>query len=225
LGKRHLLTKEISLAPIYAAISEMISERASVLDLGCGSGELLDLLIRQKHIRGQGIDIDDRAIFQCVRKGLSVFHDDIDNGLGDFSDCAFDYVVLSHSLQQVRNPDVVLKDALRVGRRVIVSFPNFAYFRVRTKILFAGRTPVTQALPYEWHDTPNLHFLSILDFEDYCRKNMIKVDKTLYVTEKKIVRSLPNLFAREAIFLIAKRPVSENGTVFSPHGALEWARA
>lgn len=185
----------------------MVSEKASVLELGCGSGDLLYLLVREKRVKGQGVDFDDRAIFECVRKGLSVIHDDIDNCLGDFTDRAFDYVVLCHSLQKVKKPDVVLKDALRISRKVIVSFPNFCYYRVRLQILFHGRTPVTRALPYNWHDTPNLHFLSILDFEDYCRKNTIKIEKAIYLTKKRIVRSLPNLLSQEAIFLISAQGI------------------
>ncbi|HAM51494.1 MAG TPA: methionine biosynthesis protein MetW [Nitrospiraceae bacterium] len=181
----------------------MVSEGASVLDLGCGAGELLYLLTTMKRARGRGVEVDDQAIYECVRKGLSVFHDDIDKGLGEFGNGTFDYVLLNHSLQQVRKPDIVLKDALRVGNKVIVSFPNFAHFEVRSQILFKGRTPVTPALPYEWHDTPNMHFLSILDFEDYCRKNSIKTEKTVYVTGEKIIRSFPNLLAQEAIFLIS----------------------
>src|SRR4030065_1096361 len=154
----------------YIAILEWVKRGASVLDLGCGDGALLDLLVRERGVRAQGIEIDEQAIYQCVANGLSVFHEDIDHGLSDYADQSFDYVILNQSFQQVKSADLVLKEALRVGRQVIVGFPNFAHYQARVQIFFRGRTPVTPSLPYEWHDTPNLHFLSILDFIEYCHQ-------------------------------------------------------
>lgn len=196
--------------PDYRTVAEMVQPKTSVLDLGCGSGDLLALLTREKQVRGQGIEIDDQAIFECVAKGLSVFHDDIDSGLTEYGKGSFDYVVLNQTFQQVRRPDIVLTEALRVGRRVIVGFPNFAYITARTQIFFRGKTPVTPSLPYAWHNTPNLHFLSILDFVEYCRAQGIVIEDAKFLGLRKKVTLFPNLFARTGIFVLRK---TEEATV------------
>jgi len=187
----------------YEAILKWVRRGSSVLDLGCGDGELLDLLIREKNVRAQGIEIDEQAIYQCVARGLSVFHEDIDNGLSGYGDKTFDYVILNQSLQQVKKPDVVVKEALRVGREVIIGFPNFAHYSARLQIFFKGKTPVTLSLPYEWHDTPNLHFLSISDFIDYCLQRNIKIENSFFIGKNRTIKILPNLFALTGIFLIS----------------------
>ena len=186
-------------------ISEWIEGFSSVLDLGCGDGELLSILIQEKQVHAQGIEIDDQAIHKCVAKGLSVFQQDIDTGLSEYRDKFFDYVMLSQSLQQVKNPDIVLKEALRVGKKVIVSFPNFAHYTARFQIFFGGRVPVTRALPYEWHDTPNLHFLSISDFIEYCHERSIEIEDSVFIGKNKKARVLPNLFAEIGIFLLQSK--------------------
>ena len=190
----------------HTIIIALVERGSSVLDLGCGNGELLGLLAREKQCRGQGIEIDDQAIYDCVERGLSVLHGDIDTGLADYADGSFDYVILNQSLQQVRKLEAVLRDALRVGRKVIIGFPNFAYYRSRIQIFFQGRTPVNHSLPYEWYDTPNLHFLSICDFTGYCRKKGVAIEQRLFVSDKRQIRLLPNLFAQTAIFLISRGP-------------------
>jgi methionine biosynthesis protein MetW len=187
----------------YRAILKWIRRGSSVLDLGCGDGALMALLVREKHVKAQGIEIDEQAIYQCVAKGLSVFHEDIDRGLSDYSDRSFDYVVLHQSFQQVKKPDIVLQEALRVGRKVIVGFPNFAHYQARFRMFFQGKTPVTPSLPYAWHDTPNLHFLSVLDFIGYCRKRKIRIEDSTFTGENGIIKIFPNLFALVAIFLIS----------------------
>jgi methionine biosynthesis protein MetW len=187
----------------YRAILKWIRQGSSVLDLGCGDGALLDLLVRERSVRAQGIEIDEQAIYQCVAKGLSVFHEDIDHGLSDYADQCFDFVILHQSFQQVKKPDSVLREALRVGRKVIVGFPNFAHYQARLQIFFRGKTPVTPSLPYEWHDTPNLHFLSISDFIEYCRQRNIKLEKVAFVGRRRKIRIFPNLFALTGIFLIS----------------------
>lgn len=187
----------------HRAILKWARQGSSVLDLGCGDGELLTLLVREKRVRAQGIEVDEQAIYQCVAKGLSVFHEDIDNGLSDYRDQSFDYVILNQSFQQVKNPDMVLKEALRVGREVIVGFPNFAHYLARLQIFFKGKTPVTPSLPYEWHDTPNLHFLSISDFIEYCRRRGIKIVNSVFIGKNRIIKVFPNLFALTGIFLIS----------------------
>jgi len=187
----------------YRAIVEWIRQGSSVLDLGCGDGELLALLVHEKDVRAQGIEIDEQAIYQCVARGLSVFHEDIDHGLSDYSDQSFDYVILNQSFQQVKNPDIVLQEALRVGRQVIVGFPNFAHYLARLQIFFKGKTPITPSLPHEWHNTPNLHFLSISDFIEYCQKRNITIEKSSFVGKDRGVKIFPNLFALAGIFLIS----------------------
>jgi methionine biosynthesis protein MetW len=191
------------ISPDHRFISGIVGQSSSVLDLGCGNGDLLYLLSREKNVRGQGIEIDDKAIFECVAKGLSVFHDDIDSGLVDYEDKSFDFVILNQTFQQVKKPDAVLREALRVGKKVIVGIPNFAHMNARFQIFFRGRTPVTGALPYEWYDTPNLHFLSILDFIEYCKKRNITIVETRYIANERTLRFFPNLFAQTGIFVVS----------------------
>ena len=184
-------------------IASWIDSGASVLDLGCGDGKLLSLLIAQKQIRAQGIEISSSAIQSCVVAGLSVFQEDIDTGLSEYGADSFDYVILNQTFQQVKKPEYVLKEALRVGKKVIVGFPNFVYYPARFQLFFRGRVPVTSSLPYQWYDTPNLHFLSITDFKDYCKKNKIQVEKTVYINHNRRLRFLPNLFAEIGLFLLS----------------------
>lgn len=175
-----------------------------MLDLGCGDGELLVLLVREKRVKAEGIDVDEQSIHQCVAKGLSVVHKDLDTGLTEYPDRSFDYVVLNQSLQRVMHLEVVLNDALRVGTRVIVGFPNFAHYRARLQLFFGGKTPVTPSLPHKWYDTPNLHFLSVSDFIEYCREKGIRVERSAFFSTGKGVRLLPNLLALTGSFLISR---------------------
>jgi methionine biosynthesis protein MetW len=188
----------------HQVISEWVASGASVLDLGCGDGELLSLLIRKKQVRAQGIELSEQAIQRCVAAGLSVFQEDIDTGLSEYADASFDYVILNQTFQQVKKPDFVLKEALRVGKQVIVGFPNFCYIADRAQIFFRGKVPVTSSLPYEWYDTPNLHFLSIADFQDYCHKRNITVKQAAFIGNGRRVRFRPNLFAETGLFLLSK---------------------
>jgi methionine biosynthesis protein MetW len=188
----------------HQVIVELIPPGSSVLDLGCGNGDLLYMLIKEKNVRGQGIEIDEQAIYKCVAKGLNVFHDDIDPGLSDYEDHSFDYIVLNQSLQQVHHLETVLMDALRVGKKVIASFPNFAYYKARLQLFFLGKAPVTPSLPYTWYESPNVHFLSISDFVDYCWAKNLTIERSVYLGKKKRVTIFPNLFANLGIFLITK---------------------
>lgn len=187
----------------HRIILGLINSHSSVLDLGCGTGELLCVLIKEKNVRGQGIEIDEKAIYKCVAKGLNIFHGDIDSGLAEYQDKSFDYVILNQSFQQVKKPDVVLREALRVGKKVIVAFPNFAYYRARLQIFFKGKTPITPSLPYKWCDTPNLHFLSISDFIEYCRKRNINIEESVFIGKNERIKMFPNWFALVGLFLIS----------------------
>lgn len=199
-----------NIQPDYKVIFDIIEQGSSVLDLGCGDGELLYMLVKHKKVKAQGVDIDEQAIYKCVAKGLSVFHNDIDSGLADYNDKSFDYVILNQSLQQVKNLERVLNDALRVGKRVIVGFPNFVYYKARFQMFFSGRTPVTPALPYKWYNTPNLHFLSILDFKEYCKTRGINIERAYFIGKKRLVKICANFFAQIGIFLISERKEVDN---------------
>ncbi len=189
----------------HKAILELVPLKASVLDLGCGNGDLLYILIKEKQVRGQGIEIDEQAIYKCVAKGLNVFHDDIDAGLSDYEDHSFDYVILNQSIQQVHHLKTVLNDALRVGRKVIVGFPNFAYYRSRVQLFFLGKAPSTPSLPFLWYESPNLHFLSISDFVDYCWAKNITIERRVYLGKERPVKFLPNLLADSGLFVVSKQ--------------------
>ncbi len=194
-----------TLRPEYEIIVSIIQNGSSVLDLGCGEGELLALIRKNKEIgRTQGIEIDEKAIYKCVERGLSVFHGDIDSGLAEYDDISFDYVILNQTFQQVKKPDIVLEEAMRVGRRVIVGFPNFAYYKARYHLAVRGRAPITRSLPYQWFDTPNIHFLSISDFINYCKTRKIRIEKSFYLGKEKPLKVFPNLRALSGIFVIAK---------------------
>lgn len=188
----------------YAVISNWINSEASVLDLGCGNGELLSQLIREKQVRAQGIELSEQAIHSCVAAGLSVFQEDIDTGLAEYGDKSFDYVILNQTFQQVKKPDFVLQEALRVGKRVIIGFPNFCYITARFQLFFRGTVPVTASLPYEWYETPNLHFLSIADFRKYCKNRGIHIELSVFIGKNKRVQFFPNVFAETALFLLSK---------------------
>jgi methionine biosynthesis protein MetW len=194
-----------TLRPEYEIIVSIIQKGSSVLDLGCGEGELLALIRQNKEIgKAQGIEIDEKAIYKCVERGLSVFHGDIDSGLAEYDDNSFDYVILNQTFQQVKKPDIVLEEAMRVGRRVIVGFPNFAYYKARYHLAVRGRAPITRSLPYQWYDTPNIHFLSISDFINYCKTRKIRIEESFYLGKEKPLKVFPNLRALLGIFVITK---------------------
>ncbi len=189
----------------FQTICDYINEGSSVLDLGCGDCELLHRLITDKKVKAQGIELDEKKIYQCVQKGVSVLHEDIEYGLSEYKDKSFDYIVLQQSLSEVvKKPDNVIQEALRVGNKVIISTSNFAHYRARFQIFIRGKTPVTPSLPYSWYDTPNLHFLSLSDFIEYCKKRNIRIEKTTYLGIKRKAYLFPNFFALIGIFMISR---------------------
>jgi len=188
----------------HKIIYGIIEPGSRVLDLGCGEGDLLYLLAKGKEVKAQGVELDESAIYKCVEKGLSVFHDDIDSGLVDYPDKSFDYVILNQSMQEVKKADFVIEEALRVGNKVIIGFPNFAFWRARLRLFLKGKTPITYSLPYRWYNTPNLHFLSISDFKEFCAEKGISIVEEHYLGKESAVSFLPNLFALNAIFVITK---------------------
>lgn len=190
----------------HQIIYRIVEPGARVLDLGCGSGRLLEMLATQKQAIVQGIELDDQAIHACVEKGLSVFHSDIDSGLQEYPDKSFDYVILNQSMQQVKRIEFVIEEALRVGRVAIIGFPNFANIRSRFVLFFRGKAPMTSSLPYHWYDTPNLRFLSISDFRQYCRVNKIRILAQYCLGKKRQVHFFRNLRASNAVFVITRDP-------------------
>jgi methionine biosynthesis protein MetW len=188
----------------HGTIFDLIDPGSRVLDLGCGDGELLSRLAEGKGVRGQGVEISEQAVYKCVEKGVSVFHSDIASGLSGFPDQSFDAAILNQSLQEVRNIGFVLDESLRVCRRVVVGLPNFAHVRARWSLFFRGRAPVTPSLPYDWSDSPNVRFMSMADFRNFCRHRGFVILKAKYLGVRGRVSFWPNLFALNGIFLIEK---------------------
>ncbi len=189
--------------PDYDAILRMVESGARVLDLGCGKGDLLALLVKERGVKAQGIDLREESIYECVEKGMTVMHGDIEGGLGQFLDKSFDYVILNQSMQETRNVEFVLKEALRVGKMAIIGFPNMCHWRARFDVFFRGRTPISPALPYRWHNTPNVHFLSLKDFEEFCQEKNLKVLAREGLTSIGSARFWPNLFGESAVYKIS----------------------
>ncbi len=181
----------------------MVEAGSRVLDLGCGTGDLIHLLMREKNAWVQGIELDEQAIYECVKKGLPVCQSDIESGLAEYPDRTFDVVILNQSLQEVRKASFLLREALRVGSRVIVGFPNFAHLSARISLFFGGRAPMTPSLPYHWYDTPNVRFLSVSDFRSFCRDKGFVVERARFLNGEKEIRFWPNLRALGAIFLLS----------------------
>lgn len=156
--------------PDFAIIADWIEPGSRVLDLGCGDGTLLSYLNMNKNVSGYGIEIDDDDITQCIHAGVNVIHMDLNEGLSEFDEDSFDYVVLSLTLQAMQRPDLLLQEMMRVGSEGIVTFPNFGNWKARLQLAFGGRMPVTKSMPNEWFDTPNIHLCTIKDFEQLCRQ-------------------------------------------------------
>ncbi len=197
----------------HLLIAEMVSAGARVLDVGCGDGDLLQLLSDKRSVDGRGIEIEPGKVNACVARGLSVIHGDADNDLNDYPDQAFDYAILSLTIQATRFPRTVLQNLLRIGRHAIVSFPNFGHWEVRMSLLLGGRMPRTKNLPETWHDTPNAHLCTIADFADLCKDVNADVERAVAFNSSgrrlpinRFIR-LQNVFGEKAVFLLKSKSV------------------
>jgi methionine biosynthesis protein MetW len=195
----------------HLMVAEMVERGAKVLDVGCGDGELLKILTETRNVDGRGIEISREGVNECVAKGLAVIQGDADTDLVDYPDDAFDYVILSQTLQATWQPRHVLEHMLRIGRCVIVSFPNFGHWKIRLALLFGGRMPRTDNLPDTWYETPNIHFCTIKDFRELCGVVGAEMDKAVALNAwgQPLRLNAPwwfwNLFGEQAVFLLRRR--------------------
>ena len=190
-------------------IAEMVAPGSRVLDVGCENGDLLETLWRTKQVDGRGVEISQDGVHNCVSRGLSVVQGDADTDLDDYPTGAFDYAILSQTLQATRDPRGVLENLVRIGRQAIVSFPNFGHWRIRLSLLLKGRMPVTRRLAYQWYETPNIHFCTIADFVALCRETGVTIDRSLILTPGSRVvprppGALANWTGEQAVFLLSR---------------------
>lgn len=191
-------------------IAEMIAADARVLDVGCGDGDLLELLARTKNVDGRGIELSQEGVNASVTRGLSVIQGDADTDLNDYPDNAFDYVILSQTIQATRNPRDVLIQMKRIGKRLVVSLPNFGNWRIRLQLLWSGQMPLTRSLDYKWYDTPNIHLCTIRDFVELCDEVGLKIDDAVSIIGNRAKRvgrpgMLDNLTAETAVLLLSRK--------------------
>jgi len=192
----------------FKVIADLLPQNVRVLDVGCGDGSLMNHLIKEKNIEARGLELKKENVTKCIYKGLTVIEGNAETELDQFPNQSFDFVILSQTLQAFYNPEKVLKDLLRIGKSVIISIPNFGYWKVRTSLLFFGKMPVTKTLPNSWHNTPNLHMCTIKDLFHFCLEKNIKIKKAVGVNEdktseiKKSNLEIKNFFSKLGIFLI-----------------------
>jgi methionine biosynthesis protein MetW len=188
----------------FAIIGELVAPNSKVLDLGCGEGELLAWLAQNKGVDARGVEISATKVRRAITRGVSAYQGDIDEVLADYSDHAFDYVILSQTLQETRWPLKVMRDMMRVGRHAIVAFPNFGHWSVRLSLLLTGHAPKTDLFPHEWFDSPNIHFLTVDDFDQLTRQEGFTVERCYFLAGRRRVSVLPNLRAEVAVYLVRK---------------------
>jgi methionine biosynthesis protein MetW len=202
-ARKQAFVRELLGRSDYAIIGDIVEPGARVLDLGCGEGELLEWLAQNKGVEARGVEISGAKVQRAIARGVSVYQGDIDQGLADYPDGAFDYVILSQTLQETHRPRKVLREMLRVGRRVIVAFPNFGHWRVRLSMLVSGGAPRTNLFPYEWYESPNIHFLTVLDFEALAAVEGLVVERRYFLAGRQKVTLFPNLLAEVAVFQVS----------------------
>ena len=183
----------------FAAIAQWVKPGARVLDLGCGDGVLFKYLTRERDISGYGVEIDDANVMACVKNGVNVVQRNLERGLREFDDQSFDYVILSQTLQAMRNGERIIREMLRVGREGILTFPNFGYWRNRMHVV-RGRMPLSENLPYQWFDTPNIHLCTLDDFDRFCSERGIRILERKVLTDGRSVTFMPNLLGALAIY-------------------------
>jgi methionine biosynthesis protein MetW len=188
----------------YAIIGEIVEPKTKVLDLGCGEGELLEWLAANKRVEARGVELSGAKVQKAIARGVSVFQCDMEEGLADYPDQTFDYVILSQTLQETREPRKVIREMLRVGRRAIVAFPNFGHWQVRLSMMFSGRAPRTSLFPYEWYESPNIHILTVEDFEALAVLEGLTIERRYFLSGHRRVRLAPNLLAEVAVFLVRR---------------------
>ena len=190
----------------YKAMESLIEPNSTVLDIGCGDGQLLSNLAADRNVKAQGIESDQNFVLDCVRRRIPVIQHDIEEGLKNYADKSYDYVLLSQTVQTIKNPEKVFTELLRVGRKVIVSFPNFANWRCRAQLFFGGKAPVTKQLPFSWHDTPNIHCLSLKDFDSFCQSLGVTIEKKIPLIKTRLnpVKIMPNLLAEQVIYITSR---------------------
>ena len=192
----------------YDLIVDLVDPESRVLDIGCGDGELLHRLVCQKQVDGMGLEVSEPNIIRCVNRGISVVQADIDKGLSAIPDQSYDFVILSMTLQVIKKPEQAIREVLRVGKKCIISFPNFGFWKVRAMLAFQGMAPVTRSLPYSWYSTPNRSVLSVKDFRQFCHTHNIRIEREIPLSSSGrgvIVRQWPNLFADEAVYVITAK--------------------
>ena len=193
----------------FKIIANLLPNNSRVLDVGCGDGTLMEALINQKNIDARGMELDQNNVKKCISKGLSVIDGNAETELGQFPEKSFDFVILSQTLQAFYQPENVLDQLLRIGKNVIISIPNFGYWKVRASLLFFGRMPITKSLPNTWYNTPNLHMCTIKDLYEFCKTKKIKIDRIIGVNDNKISSinrinlEMKNLLCEVGIFLIS----------------------
>ena len=203
------MSEELSIRQDWGLIESLINENSKVLDIGCGEGDLISQLEKNKKSKTSGIEVNPDFARKAIAKGFNVIQGDAEKDLKQYSNQSFDYVILSQTLQAMIRPREVLLELLRIGDKAIVSFPNFGHWKIRLQLLFSGKMPVTKGLPYEWYETPNIHFFTIKDFQNLCYKSNIVIEKSIALTNKgkkfEITSGInsANLLTSEAIFLLS----------------------
>jgi methionine biosynthesis protein MetW len=199
----------------YDLVLSLVPDGSRVLDLGCGDGILLQRLQKEKDVKGFGVEISESGVSKCVEKGLYCYQGDIDEGLSDYRDNSFDFVILNLTLQNTKKPRYVLREAMRIGKKAIISFPNFGYYKTRLNILVKGKVPQNELFPYEWYASPDIHMLSIDNFHEFCTANSYHTECQLHFSvrgesESRVVKVLPNLRAQYGFFILGDDPMKLN---------------